>query len=347
VRAPVHLSHPSSLEHDTGPHPERAARMVAIEAALEARGWLGYARELAEPVAWGDLTTVHPVGYCEAIRDLSERGGGAIDADTLVSRGSYEAALHSAGGACGLVDRLVAGDADVGISVARPPGHHAEPARAMGFCLFANVAVAARRALDAYGLERVLVLDWDVHHGNGTNDIFHATDEVLFASIHEWPLYPGTGHARDAGSGEGEGYTVNLPVPGGSGDELFCSLVEHLVVPLARAYEPRLVLVSAGYDAHRDDPLATCRVSEAGYAAMTRSVRRVADELGAPVGVVLEGGYELGALARSVVATMEELAVSGPPPAVDLAIHPATREAIERVSAFWPALAAVGSPPKA
>jgi acetoin utilization deacetylase AcuC-like enzyme len=321
--------------------------MVAIESALEARGWLGYARELADPVSWGDLTTVHPVGYCEAIRDFSERGGGAIDGDTLVSRGSYEAALHGAGGACGLVDRLIAGEADVGISVARPPGHHAEPARAMGFCLFGNVAVAARRALDVHRLGRVLVLDWDVHHGNGTNDIFHATEEVLFASIHEWPLYPGTGHARDVGSGDGRGYTVNLPVPGGSGDEVFGSLVEHLVVPLARAYEPQLVLVSAGYDAHRDDPLATCEVSDSGYARMTRSVRRVADELGVPVGVVLEGGYELGALARSVVATMEELAAPGPRPDVDLAVHPVTREAIDRVSAFWPALAAAGSPPRA
>ena len=345
--APVYLSHPSSLAHDTGAHPERAARMVAIETVLEARGWLGYARELADPVSRGDLTSVHRVGYCDAIRDLSARGGGAIDGDTLVSQGSYEAALHAAGGACGLVDRLVAGEADVGISVARPPGHHAEAARAMGFCLFANVALAARRALDVHRLERVLVLDWDVHHGNGTNDIFHATDEVLFVSIHEWPLYPGTGSGRDAGSGDGEGYTVNLPVPGGSGDEVFGSLVEHLVVPLARAYEPRLVLVSAGYDAHRDDPLAACRVTEAGYGAMTRSVRGVADELGVPVGVVLEGGYELVALANSVAATMEALAARGARPEGELAVHPLTRAAVERVSAYWPALASVGGPPGA
>ena len=177
----------------------------------------------------------------------------------------------------------------------------------MGFCFFDNVAVAARRARDEHGAERVLILDWDVHHGNGTNEIFHADPGVLFVSIHESPLYPGTGPASDVGSGPGEGYTVNLPVPGGTGDAGYRSLVEHVTGALIRDWRPQLVLVSAGFDAHVDDPLATCRVSEAGYAGMTASVRRAADDVGAPVGLVLEGGYDLGALSRSMAALMPVL----------------------------------------
>jgi acetoin utilization deacetylase AcuC-like enzyme len=178
----------------------------------------------------------------------------------------------------------------------------------MGFCLFNNVAVAARQALDAHGAERVLIVDWDVHHGNGTNDIFHATDEVLFASIHESPLYPGTGPARDVGSGRGAGFTVNLPVPAGSGDEAFCSLVEHVVVPLAAAYEPRLVLISAGFDAHRDDPLAMMRMTTAGYAQLARRVRAAAERrCGGRMALLLEGGYNLQALGASVVAVVRAL----------------------------------------
>jgi acetoin utilization deacetylase AcuC-like enzyme len=174
----------------------------------------------------------------------------------------------------------------------------------MGFCLFNNIAVAAQHALDAHGLERVLILDWDVHHGNGTNDIFHARSEVLYVSIHESPLYPGTGRASDVGSGAGEGYTVNLPVRAGSGDEIFSGLVADVVVPRARSYRPQLILVSAGFDAHRDDPLASCTVTEQGYAAMTSTMMSLGAELGAPVGYVLEGGYSLSALASSVAATM-------------------------------------------
>ena len=212
--------------------------------------------------------------------------------------GTYGAALRACGGAVALVDALLGGAAAVGVSALRPPGHHAEAARAMGFCFFGNVAVAARRATSAHGLSRVMIVDWDVHHGNGTNDIFHADADVLFLSIHESPLYPGTGPASDVGSGAGEGYTVNLPVPGGSGDAVYRSLIEHVACGLIRSWEPELVLVSAGFDAHRDDPLATCRVTEAGFAGMTASLRRACDGVGAPMGLVLEGGYDLGALSR-------------------------------------------------
>ena len=208
----------------------------------------------------------------------------------------------------------------------------------MGFCLFNNVAVAARRARDAHGVDRVLVFDWDVHHGNGTNDIFHATDEVLFISAHQSPLYPGTGPASDVGSGRGEGYTVNLPVPDGSGDETWCSLAEHIVVPLARSYEPGLVLISAGFDAHADDPLAGCEVTDGGFAEMAGSIARAGAGLGVPVGLVLEGGYEVQALARSLVRVLDVLGAPSPPAAAERAQHPLATAALERLASRWPAL---------
>ena len=211
----------------------------------------------------------------------------------------------------------------------------------MGFCLFNNVAVAAQHALDAHGLSRVMVYDWDVHHGNGTNDIFHARDDVLFVSAHESPLYPGSGPASDVGSGPGEGYTVNLPVPGGAGDEVWCSMTEHVVVPLARSFAPELLLVSAGFDAHADDPLASCRVSDSGFAAMAGSVRRVADELGVPVVLVVEGGDDVDALARSLVEVLTVLgAPDAPPPDEDLVRHPLAAAALGRLAARWPSVAA-------
>lgn len=305
--APVFLEHPSSLRHDTGPHPEQPARILAIERELGARGWLGYERAASTAVEAHALTAVHPERYVESIERLSARGGGQLDLDTVVSEGSYEAALHAAGGAVQLVDRLLDGSAPTGFSAHRPPGHHAGARRGMGFCLFNNIAVAAVHALDARGCERVMILDWDVHHGNGTNDIFHASDRLLFVSIHQSPLYPGTGAADDVGEGVGEGFTVNLPVPPGSGDAVYRSLVDHVVVPLAGAFAPQLVLISAGYDAHREDPLAECQVTEAGFAAMARSMRSACADLQAPLGAVLEGGYCLEALGRSVAATLEAL----------------------------------------
>jgi acetoin utilization deacetylase AcuC-like enzyme len=342
MASPVLYHHRSSLDHDTGSHPEQPARITAIERALAERDWLGYDVRESPEVALDVLQAVHPPAYVAAIRDVCSAGGGWLDADTTVSRGSFVAALHAAGGATAMVDALFASDGATpraGASLHRPPGHHAEAARAMGFCLFNNVAVAARRALDAHGAGRVLVLDWDVHHGNGTNDIFHGTDAVLYASIHQSPLYPGTGGAADTGSGAGAGHTVNLPVPAGSGDETFCSLVEHVVAPIARAYVPALVLLSAGFDAHDHDPLAGCRVSDDGFAAMASTMRRLADELGVPIGLVLEGGYDLDALARGVTAVLAVLGAgaASPGPAT-VARHPLADAAVARLAPYWPAL---------
>ncbi len=337
--APVFLEHPSSLSHDTGAHPERAARIVAIEEELSNRGWLGYERVRSPEVDRSVLAAVHPEPFIAAIEQAAAAGGGHIDADTIVSEGSFEAALHAAGGAVELVDLLLAGVAPCAFSAHRPPGHHAERVRAMGFCLFNNIAVAARHALDAHRLERVMILDWDVHHGNGTNDIFHAEPRVLFISIHQSPLYPGTGPASDTGSGEGLGYTVNLPVDPDSGDDVFCSLVDGVAVELARSFMPQLILISAGFDAHRDDPLADCRVTEAGFAAMAGSIRDLGAELEVPVGGVLEGGYSLGALSLSVAATLEALSAPPSTAAAPGPLAPAVRNARRRLAECWPALA--------
>jgi acetoin utilization deacetylase AcuC-like enzyme len=336
---PLYFHHPSSLEHDTGVHPERAERIQAIEAALDQRDWLGFARVEAPAAPMEAITAIHPIEHVTALEEIAERGGGMIDLDTVMSEQSYVAALHSAGGAVAMVDALLERTTGSAFSGTRPPGHHALPDRAMGFCLLNNVAIAARRARDAHGVERILILDWDVHHGNGTNDIFHRDPAVLFCSIHQSPLYPGTGPAGDVGSGPGEGFTINLPVGAGAPDELFCSHVRHLVVPLIESWEPGLVLISAGYDAHRRDPVGGCALTEEGYARMTADVVAAAAEVAAPVGVVLEGGYDLQGLAMSVVATLGVLGGRIDVPEEEIAVQPETREAIDRFARWWPVLA--------
>jgi acetoin utilization deacetylase AcuC-like enzyme len=334
----VFLEHPSSYAHETGAHPEQPARISAIEEELAPRNWLGFDRVVSPAVDRAILTAVHPESYVDGIERLAAAGGGSLDWDTVTSSGSFDAALHSAGGAVRMVELLLDGQARWGFSAHRPPGHHATTDRGMGFCLFNNVAVAATYALEQRGLERVMILDWDVHHGNGTNDIFHSSPRVLFVSIHQSPLYPGTGPAEDVGSGSGRGFTVNLPVPPGSGDSVFGSLVADVAVPLARSFEPQLVLVSAGYDAHREDPLGECLVSERGFASMAASMRAACETLGVPMGCVLEGGYALDGLARSVAATMEVLSELGETDRPPVAVSPEAAAARERLEAWWPEL---------
>jgi acetoin utilization deacetylase AcuC-like enzyme len=334
----LYFSHPSSLEHDPRQgvpgHPEQPERVRAIEAALADREWLGWERRKAPAAGEEELMLVHPREHVERIRELCRAGGGTIDLDTFAGERSYEAALHAAGGACAMTRALLAGEAEVGFCGLRPPGHHAEPERAMGFCLFDNIAVAAALAIAELGLDRVFILDWDVHHGNGTAEIFRRRDDVLFASIHQGGIFPGTGALADAGSGRGEGYTINLPVPAGSEEDVWLSLLEHVVIPAAAGFEPQLVLISAGFDAHRDDPLAECRLETSSFARMACHIRDAAIGWGAPVGAVLEGGYDLAALADSTVATMAALGGEGE--AESAAPEPLlTSRAASHVSHYW------------
>lgn len=332
--------HDAALLHDIPGHPERPERIRALEAAMAGADWFGCAVREAPGAERELLHAVHPESHVAAIEALSASGGGFIDADTAAGPATWDAALVAAGGAAALVDALLGDGERFGVSALRPPGHHAEPARAMGFCFFGNVAVAARRATAAHGAERVLVLDWDVHHGNGTEAIFARDADVLLVSIHESPLYPGTGPASFTGIGDGEGYTVNLPVPGRSGDGVWRSLVEHVAVPLILAWEPQLVLVSAGFDAHRDDPLASCTVTEAGFAGMAASARRACEAVGAPLGVVLEGGYDLGALTGSMAAVMPVLTAPEAPEPGTVERHALAAAAVERLAPRWPGLGA-------
>jgi acetoin utilization deacetylase AcuC-like enzyme len=331
----IYLRHPLSFEHQTGTHPENPRRLMAIEARLEAEGWQGLELVEAPAATVEQIERVHPRSHIEAVEAISARGGGMIDADTVVSVRSYEAALHAAGGAVHAVDRLLGGGEQFAFCALRPPGHHAERGRAMGFCLFNNVAIGVSHALAEHGVERAMVVDWDVHHGNGTQDIFYSSAEVLFASIHQSPLYPGTGAVEETGSSAGEGFTVNLPVDPGAGGDEFLAIVQTILVPLAREHRPGLLAISAGYDAHRDDPLADCMLDESAYFEISASLRDVAAELGIPVLVCLEGGYALEALAASVSATLAAFTGSGPPRS---APPQGASEHRERLQSRWPQL---------
>ncbi|MET0559691.1 MAG: histone deacetylase [Solirubrobacterales bacterium] len=311
----LYFSHPACLEHDPRSlmpsHPDTPERLEAIEAALAEVDWLGCERRLAPAASERELELVHSPRLVESIQRLAANEGGAIDPDTYVVPASWPAALHAVGAACEMARALLAGEDSVGYCGIRPSGHHAEPDRAMGFCLFNNVAVAAAVAIESRGAERVLILDWDVHHGNGTAEAFRHRADVLFASIHQQPLYPGTGAAGDRGSGPGEGYTLNLPVPPGSGEELWLSLIEDAIVPAATSFSPDLILVSAGFDAHRRDPLASCTLETESFARMATRVGELAASLEAPLGLVQEGGYEPEALVDSLLATLRALGADG------------------------------------
>jgi acetoin utilization deacetylase AcuC-like enzyme len=344
MTAGLYFSHPACLEHDprvlSPGHPDTPERLVALERALGQRDWLGWERRPAPGASEEQLQLVHTPAHVRAVRELCAAGGGAIDADTFVGEASYRAALHAAGGACAMTAALLAGEADVGFCGVRPSGHHAEGDRAMGFCLFDNVAVAAAAAIAQMGVRSAFVLDWDVHHGNGTAEIFRARDDVLFASIHQMPLYPGTGPLHDVGSGDGEGYTLNLPVPPGSREALWLELLEQVVLPAAVAFEPDLVLVSAGFDAHARDPLAHCELQTGSFVQMALRVRAMAAEAGIPLGAVLEGGYDRDVLAECVCAVLPALAgESTQPPTPPQPPAPAgstTAVAREALARYWP-----------
>jgi acetoin utilization deacetylase AcuC-like enzyme len=301
------LSHQACLEHDPGPHhPECPDRLRAVTRALEAEEFAGLIRAEAPRGTAEQLARIHPARYVEAILGVrpapDERI--ALDADTVMSHGSAEAALRAAGAAVAAVDAVCAGPSRRAFSACRPPGHHAEPARPMGFCLFANAAIAARHAQAAHGLKRIAIADFDVHHGNGTQACFERDASVLFASSHQSPCYPGTGDAAERGVGN----IFNAPLPPGADGAAFRAVWQRVLLPAIDEFAPDLLIVSAGFDAHAADPLAQLRVREADFAWLTGELCAIADRHAeGRVVSLLEGGYDLHALASSAAAHVRAL----------------------------------------
>ena len=294
---------PALDHHDVGPrHPERPARVQAALAGIEEAG-LRDAVITLEPrrATEAELTLVHPVSYLRSLHDFCEAGGGAIDPDTMASPGSWDTALLAAGAALQVVDALAHGAGDVAFVAARPPGHHASATEPMGFCLINNVAVAAA-ALAARG-ERVLVVDWDVHHGNGTQAIFWDDPRVLYVSTHQWPLYPGTGRVGETGGPGAPGLTVNVPLPPRATGDVILRALDEVVAPVVDRFAPTWVLASAGYDAHRDDPMAGLALTSGDFADIATRVKGFAPGPGR-MALLLEGGYDLDALRLSVGASL-------------------------------------------
>lgn len=296
--------HPDFLEHDMGPgHPESPDRLRAIVAHLEAAGVLNRLVRI-EPRAASDewITLVHTPAYVAKLKARAPvTGRVSLDPDTALSPGSMPAAYLAAGGALAAADAIMAGEVEHAFCAVRPPGHHAEADRAMGFCLFNNVAIAAKYVQRRHGVGRVLIVDWDVHHGNGTQHAFYDDPAVLFFSTHQFPHYPGTGRASERGIGTAEGLTVNVPMDPGQGDAEYCEIFEQVLQPAADAFKPEFVLISAGFDAHRDDPLAGMALTEDGYGRLTELVCGLARRHArGRVLSCLEGGYNLKALARSI-----------------------------------------------
>jgi acetoin utilization deacetylase AcuC-like enzyme len=301
------ISHPACLAHEMGEgHPERPDRLRAIERALESEAFQMLARDSEPPADLAAIARVHPQDYIEAIRDATpQQGLAAVDPDTSMSPGSFEAALRAAGGAVFAVDEVMGGKARNAFVATRPPGHHAEVATPMGFCFFNNAAIAARHAQKAHGAERVAIMDFDVHHGNGTQHIFWDDPTVMYASTHQMPHYPGTGAVRERGEHD---QIVNAPLRAGDGGDAFREAMEAAILPRLEAFSPDLLIISAGFDAHRRDPLGNLNLVEADYAWATRKLMEIARKHAHErVVSVLEGGYDLEGLSRSVAAHVTAL----------------------------------------
>jgi acetoin utilization deacetylase AcuC-like enzyme len=303
----LYIAHPACLDHQTPlGHPERPDRIRAIERALEKERFTSLVREQAPMAEMESLALAHPEDHIVRLRDISPREGLVrIDEDTVMSPGTYEAALRGAGGAVLAVDEVMTGRATNAFVAMRPPGHHAERIRAMGFCFFNNAAIAARHAQKKHGAERVAIFDWDVHHGNGTQDIFWSDETVLYCSTHEAPLYPGTGALSETGE---HGTIVNAPLNAGDGTEAFREAVDSVVLPRIDAFAPDLIIISAGFDAHWRDPLASLNLMESDFAWATQRLMDLADRhCGHKIVSVLEGGYDLEGLAKSTAFHLDAL----------------------------------------
>jgi acetoin utilization deacetylase AcuC-like enzyme len=301
--------HPIYLEHDTGDHVENPRRLVTAVSYLKETGIKEKLTCLPpRPALLEELEMIHAPEYISYVKSKAEKGGGWLDPDTVMSPKSYEAALYAAGGLLVAVEAVMKGKVDNAFALVRPPGHHAIHNRAMGFCIFNNVAIAAKFALSKFSLNRVLIADFDVHHGNGTQDAFYADPEILYFSTHQYPFYPGTGWMDETGTGKGEGTTVNFPMDAGWGDEEYLRAFNEVLVPVARGFEPQLILVSAGFDAHWADQLAMMQVSVKSFAQMVMILKELAAELcqGRLV-FTLEGGYNLQVVASSIKAVFDVL----------------------------------------
>jgi acetoin utilization deacetylase AcuC-like enzyme len=303
----LYIAHPASLDHQTPiGHPERPDRIRAIERALEKERFTSLICEQAPMAEMESLALAHPEDYIVRLRDISPREGLVrIDEDTVMSPGTYEAALRGAGGAVLAVDEVMSGRVTNAFVAMRPPGHHAERIRAMGFCFFNNAAIAARHAQKRHGAERVAIFDWDVHHGNGTQDIFWSDQSVLYCSTHEAPLYPGTGALSETGE---HGTIVNAPLSAGDGSDAFRDAVDNVILPRIDAFAPDLIVISAGFDAHWRDPLASLNLTETDFAWATQKLMDLAERhCGRRIVSVLEGGYDLEGLARSTAFHLDAL----------------------------------------
>ncbi|MEO0385949.1 MAG: histone deacetylase family protein [Pseudomonadota bacterium] len=301
------LTHPDCLNHVTPDgHPERVARLQAILDALDAPQFAPLVRREARLATDAEVLRAHPPAHLDRIRAAAPSyGGTSLDPDTHMSEGSLAAALRAAGANVQAVDAVMTGAAKNAFAAVRPPGHHAEAMRPMGFCLFGNVVIGARHALEAHGLSRVAIIDFDVHHGNGTQDLVWDDPRILFASTHQMPLYPGTGRAEEAGA---HGQIVNVPLPAGADGAQFRRQITRLVLPAVAAHKPEMIFISAGFDAHRDDPLANLALDVADFTWVTREILALAAEVaGGRVVSTLEGGYDLDALAASTAAHVEVL----------------------------------------
>ncbi len=306
------VTSPEYLKHDLPGHDENAGRLRAIEVALDSPA-LGL-REFLIPLApqgaaEKQISTVHAPAYIEGLRKAMREAPAYVDsAPTYIVPASYEVAVLAAGGAIRAVDAVLDGEAETAFALVRPPGHHALPHQPMGFCLFNNIAIAARHALVRPGIERVLIVDFDVHHGNGTQDVFYSDPSVLFISTHQSPLYPFTGAAEETGAGPGRGYNINLPLPALAGDQAFDRLAAEIIIPAADRFRPNLVLASAGFDAHWLDPLARLQLTLRGYERLTRALLDIAARhCGGRLVLCLEGGYHLPALSGGVVTVVRTL----------------------------------------
>jgi len=295
-------SHPLFLEHKTGKHFERPKRLERIWDELTAQNLIaGCTQPAWEPIARTRLERLHGSSYIDQVAKYSAAGGGQIEADTVVSEKSYDAALLAAGAVCDATTRVVRGEESHALCLVRPPGHHALAHSPMGFCLFGNVSLGAKLAIDELGLDRVLIVDWDVHHGNGTQDLFWDDEQVAFFSIHRYPFYPGSGTASETGTGRGLGYTRNVPLEFGTPRTLFLERFERELTDFCQKVKPQLVLISAGFDAHREDPVGSLDLEVEDFESLTNIVLGLADEYaGGKVVSVLEGGYNVNRLAESV-----------------------------------------------